>query len=35
MAVFEGTFTQAEALKFALVIGRFNDLVTVKLLEGC
>ena len=35
MAVFEGTFTQAEGLKFALVIGRFNDLVTVKLLEGC
>jgi 6,7-dimethyl-8-ribityllumazine synthase len=37
MAVFEGTFTQtpAEPLRFALVIGRFNDLVTVKLLEGC
>jgi 6,7-dimethyl-8-ribityllumazine synthase len=35
MAVFEGTFTQTEPLKFALVIGRFNDLVTVKLLEGC
>lgn len=35
MAVFEGTFTQTEPLRFALVIGRFNDLVTVKLLEGC
>ncbi len=35
MAVFEGTFTQAEPLRFALVIGRFNDLVTNKLLEGC
>ncbi|AFY33006.1 6,7-dimethyl-8-ribityllumazine synthase [Calothrix sp. PCC 7507] len=35
MAVFEGTFTQTEPLRFAVVIGRFNDLVTVKLLEGC
>ncbi|MDY6901376.1 MAG: 6,7-dimethyl-8-ribityllumazine synthase [Cyanobacteriota bacterium] len=35
MAVFEGTFAQTEALRFALVIGRFNDLVTTKLLEGC
>ncbi len=35
MAVFEGTFTQTEPLRFAVVIGRFNDLVTSKLLEGC
>jgi 6,7-dimethyl-8-ribityllumazine synthase len=35
MAVFEGTFTQTESLRFAFVIGRFNDLVTGKLLEGC
>jgi 6,7-dimethyl-8-ribityllumazine synthase len=35
MAVFEGTFTQTEPLRIALVIGRFNDLVTSKLLEGC
>ena len=35
MAVFEGTFTQTEPLRFALVIGRFNDLVTGKLVEGC
>ena len=35
MAVFEGSFTQAAGLKFAIVIGRFNDLVTGKLLEGC
>jgi len=35
MAVFEGTFTQTEPLRFALVIGRFNDLVTIKLLEAC
>lgn len=35
MAVFEGTFIQTEGFRFALVIGRFNDLVTNKLLEGC
>jgi 6,7-dimethyl-8-ribityllumazine synthase len=35
MAVFEGNFTQTESLRFAIVIGRFNDLVTTKLLEGC
>ncbi|MEH2270677.1 MAG: 6,7-dimethyl-8-ribityllumazine synthase [Nostoc sp.] len=35
MAVFEGTFTQTEPLRFAVVIGRFNDLITGKLLEGC
>ncbi|MBD2096972.1 6,7-dimethyl-8-ribityllumazine synthase [Trichocoleus sp. FACHB-591] len=35
MAVFEGTFTQTEPLRFAIVIGRFNDLITTKLLEGC
>ena len=35
MAVFEGTFTQTEPLRFAIVIGRFNDLVTGKLVEGC
>jgi len=34
MAVF-GNFTQTEPLWFALVIGRFNDLVTGKLVEGC
>jgi 6,7-dimethyl-8-ribityllumazine synthase len=35
MTVFEGTFTQTESFRFAIVIGRFNDLVTGKLLEGC
>jgi 6,7-dimethyl-8-ribityllumazine synthase len=35
MAVFEGTFTQTEPLRLAIVIGRFNDLITTKLLEGC
>ncbi|NJN57370.1 MAG: 6,7-dimethyl-8-ribityllumazine synthase [Leptolyngbyaceae cyanobacterium SL_5_9] len=35
MAVFEGSFTQTESWRFAIVIGRFNDLVTGKLLSGC
>jgi len=35
MAVFEGNFTPIEGLRFAIVIGRFNDLVTGKLLAGC
>ena len=35
MAVFEGNFTNTQPLRFALVIGRFNDLVTTKLLEAC
>jgi 6,7-dimethyl-8-ribityllumazine synthase len=36
MTTFEGTFTQdLSALRFAVVIGRFNDLVTEKLLSGC
>ncbi|MBD2104145.1 6,7-dimethyl-8-ribityllumazine synthase [Leptolyngbya sp. FACHB-261] len=34
MGVFEGTFTQTEDLRFAIVIGRFNDLITGKLLAG-
>lgn len=36
MAVFEGTFAgDLSNLRFALVIGRFNDLVTQKLISGC
>jgi 6,7-dimethyl-8-ribityllumazine synthase len=35
MAVFEGNFTSSTSLKFAIVIGRFNDLITDKLLAGC
>ncbi len=36
MTIFEGTFAQdTSALRFAIVIGRFNDLVTDKLLSGC
>jgi 6,7-dimethyl-8-ribityllumazine synthase len=35
MAVFEGNFTDPSSLRFAIVIGRFNDLVTGKILAGC
>jgi len=35
MAVFEGNFHQGEPRRFALVIGRFNDLITEKLLGSC
>jgi 6,7-dimethyl-8-ribityllumazine synthase len=35
MTVFEGNFHDTSNLRFAIVIGRFNDLVTSKLLAGC
>ena len=35
MASFEGTFTGASVLRIAIVVARFNDLVTGKLLSGC
>ena len=35
MASFEGTFTGASGLQLAIVVARFNDLVTDKLLSGC
>ncbi|NJN30724.1 MAG: 6,7-dimethyl-8-ribityllumazine synthase [Synechococcales cyanobacterium RM1_1_8] len=35
MTVFEGHFTGTDNLRFAIVVGRFNDLVTTKLLSGC
>lgn len=36
MAVFEGTFAgDLSTLRLAIVIGRFNDLVTDKLISGC
>ncbi|MCL2932703.1 MAG: 6,7-dimethyl-8-ribityllumazine synthase [Trichodesmium sp. MAG_R03] len=35
MTVFEGTFTQVDSLRFAIIIARFNDLITDKLLQGC
>ena len=35
MAAFEGRFTDVQGLRIAVVIARFNDLVTAKLLSGC
>ncbi len=35
MAIFEGSFTNASTLKVGIVIARFNDLITNKILAGC
>ena len=35
MATFEGRFTDTSGLCIAVVVARFNDLVTAKLLSGC
>jgi len=35
LASFEGRFTEAASLKVGVVVARFNDLVTAKLLSGC
>ena len=35
MATFEGRFTDASGLRICVVVARFNDLVTTKLLSGC
>jgi len=35
LTVFEGRFTDTAALRIAVVVARFNDLVTAKLLSGC
>lgn len=35
MTVFEGNFTDAQSLRFAIAIGRFNDMITNKILQGC
>ena len=35
MATFEGRFTDAASLQVGVVVARFNDLVTAKLLSGC
>tara|TARA_B100001250_G_scaffold241296_1_gene207321 strand:+ start:2210 stop:2689 length:480 start_codon:yes stop_codon:yes gene_type:complete len=35
MATIEGTFTTSSTLRLAIVVARFNDLITNKLLEGC
>ncbi|WP_320673778.1 6,7-dimethyl-8-ribityllumazine synthase [Prochlorococcus sp. MIT 1341] len=35
MATIEGRFTEISTLRIAVVVARFNDLVTSKLLTGC
>jgi 6,7-dimethyl-8-ribityllumazine synthase len=35
LTVFEGRFTDTAGLRIAVVVARFNDLVTSKLLSGC
>ena len=35
MATIEGTFETSSSLRVAIVIARFNDLITSKLLSGC
>lgn len=35
MAIFEGSFIRANELHVGIVLARFNDLVTSKLLSGC
>ena len=35
MAIIEGTFEKSSTLKIAIVVARFNDLITTKLLSGC
>ena len=35
MATIEGTFENSSSLSVAIVIARFNDLITNKLLSGC
>ena len=35
MATFEGCFSDASGLRIGVIVARFNDLVTTKLLSGC
>ncbi|MBO8244646.1 6,7-dimethyl-8-ribityllumazine synthase [Prochlorococcus marinus XMU1411] len=35
MAIFEGSFTNASTLNVGIVIARFNDLITNKILSAC
>ena len=35
MAIIEGTFENSASLRVAIVVARFNDLITSKLLSGC
>tara|TARA_Y100001970_G_C13997554_1_gene731589 strand:+ start:382 stop:858 length:477 start_codon:yes stop_codon:yes gene_type:complete len=35
MTIYEGSFTNASSLKVGIVIARFNDLITTRILSGC
>ena len=35
MATIEGTFEKSSSLRLAIIVARFNDLITSKLLSGC
>ena len=35
MTIFEGSFTNASKLRVGIVVARFNDLITNKILSGC
>ena len=35
MATIEGTFKDSSDLRIAIVVARFNDLISTKLLSGC
>ncbi len=35
MAIFEGTFEDSSRIRVCIVVARFNDLITNKLLSGC
>ncbi len=35
MATIEGTFKESSNLRISIVVARFNDLITNKLLSGC
>tara|TARA_Y100001968_G_scaffold330763_1_gene383500 strand:+ start:293 stop:769 length:477 start_codon:yes stop_codon:yes gene_type:complete len=35
MATIQGTFEKSSSLRLAIIVARFNDLITSKLLSGC
>ena len=35
MTIFEGSFINSSTLKVGIVVARFNDLITNKILSGC
>ena len=35
MTIFEGSFAKTSTLKVGIVVARFNDLITNKILSGC